>query len=218
MPKRPSAECNSAGLNWVELQRGHIRRPHSTRGNQLGQAIVSALIGNFLFIVRRGRCLRTTRWPGCRRPQYAGYFAGSACRFLLAALSNEVYCWIRCRCTVTLATLNPGYLATRTESNSAALQCLLTAPRARTKARSIACSRVRPKPLREQEPAIQIKCQPACRIIVSKTAVVISFTSIHCWPKDSLRGSKRPGRIHPSRRKTEWSFTLAHSWIPWARW
>jgi hypothetical protein len=47
-PRRPSNGCNSPGLNWTELQRGHMRRNHSTRGSQFGQTIVSTFIPNFL--------------------------------------------------------------------------------------------------------------------------------------------------------------------------
>ena len=42
-----SYERNSAGLNWTELQQGHIRFGHSTRGSQLGQVMEPAFIWNF---------------------------------------------------------------------------------------------------------------------------------------------------------------------------
>jgi hypothetical protein len=46
--KRPSNGRDSAGLNWIEVQRGHIRRGHNTRGSHPGQFAVSALIrGSF---------------------------------------------------------------------------------------------------------------------------------------------------------------------------
>ena len=43
-------ERNSAGLNSMELHLGHMRRGHSTRGSQLGQVIVPALISGILSI------------------------------------------------------------------------------------------------------------------------------------------------------------------------
>lgn len=46
MLKIPSNGRNSAGLNSTELQRGHIRRIHSTRGSQFGQLIVCVFIRN----------------------------------------------------------------------------------------------------------------------------------------------------------------------------
>jgi hypothetical protein len=36
-PRRLSSGRSSAGLNWTELQRGHLRLIHSTRGTQSGQ-------------------------------------------------------------------------------------------------------------------------------------------------------------------------------------
>lgn len=39
---------NSAGLNWTEVQRGQIRRIHSTRGSQFGHVIVATFIRIFL--------------------------------------------------------------------------------------------------------------------------------------------------------------------------
>jgi hypothetical protein len=70
---------------------------------------------------------------------------------------------------------------------------------------------------RTSQPDIQIKCQPAWRIIVSKTRAVISFTSIQFWPNGSRRGSKQSGRMHLLRRKTEWSLTIVHFWVSLAR-
>lgn len=48
MLRKPSKKCNSDGLNSAQLQRGHLRRIHSTRGSQLGQLVDSAFIRNFL--------------------------------------------------------------------------------------------------------------------------------------------------------------------------
>jgi hypothetical protein len=48
MPRKPSKECSSDGLNSAQLQRGHLRRIHSTRGSQLGQLVNSAFMQEFL--------------------------------------------------------------------------------------------------------------------------------------------------------------------------
>jgi hypothetical protein len=48
MLSRPSKACSSDGLNSAQLQRGHLRRIHSTRGSQLGQLVDSAFMQDFL--------------------------------------------------------------------------------------------------------------------------------------------------------------------------
>lgn len=48
MLNSPSKDRSSAGLNSTEVQRGHIRFIHRTRGSQFGQVIVSVLIRDLL--------------------------------------------------------------------------------------------------------------------------------------------------------------------------
>ena len=72
---------------------------------------------------------------------------------------------------------------------------------------SIAFAPVPAQPLREHGPEIQMKCQPACRIMMSKTDDEISSTCVHCSPMGTHRGFNGSGRTQSLRRKTEWSLT-----------
>ena len=58
-----------------------------------------------------------------------------------------------------------------------------------------------------------MKCQPAWRIMVSKAGAAISRTRFQLSLTGSMCGSKRSGKSHPQRKKTDWSLTLARFWI-----
>lgn len=58
VPRRPSNERISAGLNWIESQRGHTRRVHNTCGSRFCQAIVSVRIEELPSREGRQYCLR----------------------------------------------------------------------------------------------------------------------------------------------------------------
>lgn len=142
-------------------------------------------------------------------PRQLTYLAEKARWGISAGISSEVCCWIWRGCNVTLAPWKPGYFLTSTALSSAPLNRLTIPFSARERARWVASSCVSPNPLRQHEPCIHMKCQPAWRIMVSKTGAAISCTKFQLPPTVSRSGSKRPGRMHPPRRKTECGFTLA---------
>jgi hypothetical protein len=153
----------------------------------------------------RTRCT----WLNLRALLRANYLAGTVCGCASPAKSSHECCWMRRGWTVTMAMCKPRLLFVWTETSSAALNRLVTPAKARANARLIAPSSVVPRPIREQARPTHVKCQSIRRIMVSKTAAVISSTSAHFSPTDDVRGSRRSGKLQPLRRKTECGFTLS---------
>ncbi len=145
----------------------------------------------------------------CQGDRLSPYLKGTAKRCHSSAISSHVYCWILRGCNVTLAECKPENLLASTSINSEALNRLATPFRARVNARRVAASRVIPKPFRVQGRCTPRKCQPIWRTMVSKIGAVISFRRFQCSPQGSRSGSRRSGRMHSLRRKTECGFTPA---------
>ena len=205
-PRRPSNERNSPGLNLTESQTGHARRINNTRGSQFGQIIVLTLIK---------RLLSTSASIGSAHSMH-GFHAKQFVTKLRRIGLHDLACMQRNirDPKAWIASDANGIKLSGVELARNRVEC--------TRQSTMGCVfRRQPKPLRAHEPGIHIECQPAWRIIVSKIDAVISSTSFQLSPKGFLTGSRRLGRTHPLRRKTECGFTLARFLmflVPGRRW